>query len=202
MNEYDECVNELYKDLCRYKPQPLELREYLRDHMSWKDLAERDFLFRKNKSITEALYVGRGFVATYGSSAIGDNQVLSIAKKRAVLADFSFTSQQPSNYDLVGLSGSYVLGISFEHMGIIYERFPGTQDLSRLIMADANRKEMERVRLLKRDAEKVVYDFYREFPEFLPPGGLMIDADIASYLMISESTLRNVRAKIFRDGLL
>jgi CRP-like cAMP-binding protein len=197
MNEYDECVNELYKDLCGYKVQPLELREYLRENMSVRDLSERDFLFRKKRPITDALYVGRGFVATYGSSTLGDNQLLSIAKKRSILADFSFTSQEPSDYDLVGLSGSYVLGISFAHMEIIYERFPSTQDLSRLIMADTNRKEMERVRLLTRGAEKVVYDFYKEFPEFLPAGGLMIDADVASNLMISESTLRNVRAKLF-----
>lgn len=65
-------------------------------------------------------------------------------------------------------------------------------------MADTNRKELEWVRLLTRDAEKVVFDFYKDFPEFLPPGGLMIDADIASYLMIGVSTLRNVRAKLFR----
>ncbi|MBB5441309.1 hypothetical protein HDC92_005016 [Pedobacter sp. AK017] len=198
MNEYDECVNKLYKDLCEYKPQPLELREYLRENMSNKELIDRDFLFRKNRPITDALYVGRGFVATYGSSALGDNQVLSIAKKHAILADFSFTAQEPSDYDLVGLAGSYVLGISFAHMGVIYEKFPSTQDLSRLIMADTNRKELERVRLLTRDAEKVVYDFYMEFPEFLPAGGLMIDADIASYLLIGESTLRNVRAKLFK----
>ena len=201
-DEYNECINELHRDLCSYKPQPLELREYLRLNMSRREFTERDFASRRNRTVKEALYVGRGYAAIYGSIADKDNQVLGIAKKGTIMAGFSFTSQEPSLYDLVGLQGSLLLGISAEHMGIIYDKFPSTQDLSRLIMAAVNRKELERVRLLRRDADLVVLDFYKESPEFLPPGGLMTDADIASYLLISESTLRNVRAKLIKDGRL
>lgn len=193
MNLYDASINELFIRLCTYKPQPLELREYLREFMSKRELVERETLFKKNQPVTEALYVASGFVCCSGHDV-----VLGLSGKGSILADYSFTSGQPSEYELTALPGAYVLGVSFEHMGVIYERFPSTEELARLVMADVTRMERERILSLKREAELVVLDFYLDYPEFLKTD-LMSDAEIASYLLIAESTLRNVRAKLIRE---
>ena len=193
MNLYDASINELFTRLCTYKPQPLELREYLRENMSERELLERGTLFKKNQPVTEALYVARGFV-----SCSAYDVVLGLSGKGSILADYSFTSGQPSDYELTALPGAYVLGISFDHMGTIYDRFPSTEELARLIMADVTRMERERIVSLKRDAELVVLDFYQAYPEFLKTD-LMSDVEIASYLLIAESTLRNARAKLIRE---
>ena len=68
------------------------------------------------------------------------------------------------------------------------------------ILANREKKELERRMLLRQPAEKLVTGFYAAFPELSEPGKIIVDADIASYLMINESTLRVHRSKLPTGG--
>lgn len=201
MENYDDIINSLYKRLCSYRPQPLELREYLREHMTSQRIGSRKMLYKKRRPVKEALYVAEGFVACYGNNELGTGQLLSLYPKGQIVAGFSFMSQEPAIHDLVALPGSYILGISYEHMKIIYQRFPSTEELARIIIAARSQEDMERLQQLKSDADTVVLEFYSAYPCFLS-GRLLPDADIAAYLLIGESTLRNTRAKLLKLHLI
>jgi len=202
MSKHEEIINRLFKILCSFKRQPLALRDYLDEHMTGKFYPDREVIYDRDSTVKEAIFVSDGYVACYGFDENGDRQVVSIHGKDTIIAGKSFMSQQPSAFEWVCLSGAYVLKISASHMEEVYARFEDAEELARLVMADGSEKELARLQLLKRDAETVVLDFYNNHPEFKVPGSLMIDADIASYLLISESTLRNTRAKLIRDGKL
>ncbi|EHQ26182.1 Crp/Fnr family transcriptional regulator [Mucilaginibacter paludis] len=203
MRNHEEIIKRLFKLLCSYKIQPEALREFLQAVMTGRLYPEREILYEHNSTVTDAIFVSDGFVACYGFGENGDRQVAGIYGKDSIIASKSFTSEQPSAYEWVALPGAYLMKIGYNHMKTVYATFPDAEELARLVMADAADKDLQRVHLLKRDAESLVYEFYKkDFPEFYLPGGLMVDSDVASYLLISESTLRNTRAKLTKEDKL
>ncbi|TKC04223.1 Crp/Fnr family transcriptional regulator [Pedobacter frigoris] len=201
MREHKEIIRKLFKILCSYKEQPLELEARLNEVMTGKFYPVREPLYEKDDTVTDALFVAVGYVVLYGFDALGDRQVLNIYVQDTIVAGKSFTEQKPSKFELVALAGAYVMKIGADHMTEVYADFSDAEELARLIMADMAEKDLDRLHLLKRDAETVVLDFYTRFPEFFMDN-LMTDADIASYLLISESTLRNTRAKLIKEDKL
>ena len=127
--------------------------------------------------------------------------MLGIQGSGRILLSKSFTRQSSSDLELVALAGTYLLLLSHSDVLQIFRRFDGTETVARIIMADYAEAEQLRLLLMKERAEKVILSFYREYPEFLK-GGLLLDIDIASYLLIGEQTLRNVRMKLIREGRL
>lgn len=203
MRDNSEIINRLFKILCSYKQQPIELKDFLQSGMKGQYYPEREVLYREDSIVTDAIFVSSGFVACYGFDANGDRQVVSIYGKDSIIAGKSFTSGQPSSYEWTALAGAYLMKVGRSQMEEVYSRFPDSEELARLVMADVADRELERLRMLKRDAESVIYDFYKkDFGEFYPPGKLMVDADVASFLLLSESTLRNVRARLVRGNRL
>ncbi|SDF12614.1 cAMP-binding domain of CRP or a regulatory subunit of cAMP-dependent protein kinases [Mucilaginibacter pineti] len=201
MRDNDEIIRRLFKILCSYKEQPTALHDFLKVVMPAGLKPQREKLFEHNDIVTNAIFVSDGHVAVYGFDGQGDRQLLSLLGKDSIIAGKSFMEQSPSEFELVALPGAYLATISHDHMDYIYANFPDAEELARLIMAANQEKAEKRLHLLKRDAETVILDFYRTNPEFLKTN-LLLDIDLASYLLISEKTLRNVRMKLFRDGRL
>jgi len=202
MRNHEEIIKRLFKILCRYKEQPVALMEFLLKEMTGKYYPDRYSMYHKGDTVREAFYVSDGYVACLGFDDLGDKQVISIIGKDSIIAGKSFTAQEPSAYEWVCLPGVYVMRVSYVSMKEVYEKFPDAEELARLIMADISDKELERLKLLKRDAETLVYTFYVNHREFLDNPGMMADRELCTYLLISESTLRNVRQKLFKDGKL
>ncbi|MBD1366583.1 hypothetical protein IDJ77_22405 [Mucilaginibacter sp. ZT4R22] len=200
MREHEAIINKVFRILCSYKPQPEALRDHLTQVLDGRFYPDRKILFERGSIVKDVLFVSDGYVACYGFSDAGDRQVLSIAAKNTIVSGKSFTTQTPSTFEWVCLPGTYLMAIGYEALQDTHARFPGTEELSRIVIAEAAERELlERLSLYK-DAEMVVKNFYNSFKEFKIPGRMMLDVDIASYLLIGESTLRNVRGKLIKDG--
>ena len=200
MRDHEAIINKIFKLLCGFKPQPEALREHLRGVLTGKFYPHRKVLFKSGTVVKDLLFVSDGFVVCYGFNDLGDGQVVGIAARNSIVFGRSFTTQSPSIFEWVCLPGTYLLSMDSETLLDTYARFPGTEELARIVLADAVEKELLTRISLNRDAELVVESFYHRFREFKFSGRMLVDADIASYLMIAESTLRNVRAKLSREG--
>jgi CRP-like cAMP-binding protein len=202
MRDHSVIVRRIFKILCAYKPQPEGLYERLLEVMTGQFYPSREVLFDRGEVVTDAIFVSSGYVARILYDEGSDPQVVNIFGEDDIIAGKSFTEQKPSSeFALVALPGTYLMRISAVDIMLVYEEFDSAEELARLVMADMSERELVRFRLLKRDSETVISAFYQDFPSFLKES-MMTDSDIASYLLISESTLRNVRAKLIRENRL
>jgi len=202
MRDHSEIVRRIFKILCAYKPQPEGLYERLLEVMTGQFYPSREVLFDRGEVVTDAIFVSSGYVSRVLYDEGLEPQVVNIFREGDIIAGKSFTEQKPSpEVALVALPGTYIMRISAEAILGVYEEFDTSEELARLVMADMSEREPARLRLLKRDSETVILSFYQEFPTFLKES-MMTDSDVASYLLISESTLRNVRAKLIRENRL
>ncbi|MBB6130811.1 Crp/Fnr family transcriptional regulator [Mucilaginibacter lappiensis] len=200
MRDHVTIINKIFKLLCSYKPQPEALREHLNKVLTGKFYPNRTVLFQKGDIVKEVQFISDGYIACYAFNNEMDAQVVNITAKNTMVFGKSFTGQFPSVFEWVCLPGTYLMSIDYEAVQDIYSRFPGTEELARIILADAIERELLDRLFLNQDAETVVSEFYQRFKEFKMPGRMMLDAEIASYLLIGESTLRNIRAKLIRQG--
>lgn len=201
MKDNREPVRKLFAILCSYKIQPEALHFYLLEKVRARFFSAREVLYDHQRVVRDAVFVYSGFLLIYGFDETGDRQLLGIQGSGRILLSKSFTRQSSSDLELVALAGTYLLLLSHSDVLQIFRRFDGTETVARIIMADYAEAEQLRLLLLKERAEKVILSFYREYPEFLK-GGLLLDIDIASYLLIGAQTLRNVRMKLIRQGRL
>jgi len=170
--------------------------------MVGKYYPDREIIYHKNYTVKDALFVSDGFVACYSFDDNGNRQVIGLYGKDTIIAGNSFMSQQASEFDWIALPGTYLMKISYRVMDEVYTSFPDAEELARLIIAVMAEKELKRLTLLKEDAATVVLNFYQNHHQFSTPGALMSDGDVASYLLIKLSTLRNTRVKLLKDGKL
>jgi CRP-like cAMP-binding protein len=202
IRDNEEIVKRLFKLLCSFKMQPQELYEYLRKTMSGRFYPNREILYRSGEIVKNAFYVSDGYVACYSYDDDFNRQVVGLYGKDSIVAGKSFMSQQASVFEWVALPGAYLMKISHRSMEEVYDSFPESEELARLIIAGMSEKQLERLTMLKAGAEAVVQNFYDQHPDFRVPGTMFTDADLASYLLIAESTLRNVRVKLAKEGKL
>ncbi|MHB8205894.1 Crp/Fnr family transcriptional regulator [Mucilaginibacter sp.] len=161
--------------------------------------AKDEILHEQGQVIDKAYFLSSGFMIASYYNDKGDKQIISIYSNDEVISGKSFTGQTPGDYELRVCKDTYVLYLTYNEVKVIYERFPDTQEQAMVILASREKKELVRNRMLNQDAEKKVADFYATFPGLSEPGKIIIDADIASYLLISESSLRAHRAKLARE---
>lgn len=201
MKDNREPVRKLFAILCSYKIQPEALHLYLLETVRSRFFPAKDVLYDHQRVVRDAVFVYSGFLLIYGFDDLGDRQLLGIQGSGQILLSKSFTRQSSSDLELVALAGTYLLLMSHADVLQVFQRFSGTEAVARMIMADYAEAQQLRLLLLKERAEKVILSFYQDHPEFLS-GGLLLDLDIASYLLIGEQTLRNMRMKLIRQGRL
>lgn len=197
MKKHQEVLNHLFKLLETVKPQPPELYERLAEIMQAEYLAYGGVLFAEGKVIDKAVYLSDGYVIGYCLNDDNEMQVVHFHGKGEIIAGVSFMEQIPSPYTLSALPGAYMLTLTFEEMEENYKLYPSTEELARLIISAREAHQVAFHRLLREGGMARVKYFYGRFPELLPsPGKLVKDADIASYLGISEKTLRYYRKRL------
>ncbi|TCD28624.1 Crp/Fnr family transcriptional regulator [Pedobacter psychrodurus] len=201
MMDNSEPVRRFFRFLSSYRNLPEELHGYLLDNMRGKFYPAREILFEHGDIVKDAVFIFSGYVCAYGFNEWGGRQLISIHPGGAFIAARSFLLQSPSDLELVALAGAYLILIGHKEVMEIFERFEGTRELAVGIIADFAEKEQMRLLLLSKEASAVVLEFYRSHPEILG-SGLLLDADLASYMLIGEQTLRNVRMKLIKQGKL
>jgi CRP-like cAMP-binding protein len=170
--------------------------------MKVKHCVNSELLFTAEKVITKSYYVSFGYIIVYTITEQGVKQVLRIYGKDSIVSSKSFDKQAPSGFYLWASPGAYLLSISYKDMLFVYQEFAETQELARLIWGDWNEREFARITQLNQEALPLVEQFYTQYEDFLKSKKLLSDADIASYLLISVSSLRSARTFLFEAGRL
>ncbi|HZY35952.1 MAG TPA: cyclic nucleotide-binding domain-containing protein [Mucilaginibacter sp.] len=195
--KHQEILNRLYKTLDSYKKQSPAYYEYLGEIMKPQYFAKDEVLYEQGQVIKKAYFLSSGFMmANHYTEKEGDKHVVNIFSRDEIISGKSFTEQTPSDYELVACKGTYVLHLTYEEVNTIYSKFPDTQEQAMIILADKEKKELETKRMLGLERMDMVAEFYKRHPELLKAGKIIKDSDIASFLLIGQSTLRGLRAKL------
>lgn len=196
MKKHQPILNQLYKVLDSFKPQPQAYYDHLAEIMEPHYFADDEVLYEKDETVKRAYFLASGFAIAYYYNDQGERQVIRIYGQNEFIRGKSFTDQNPSAEHLMVCADSYLLSLTHHEMQHIYQRFPSVEELSRLILASREAKELEQKQMLSLEGLPMVEAFYKTYPGLAEPGKVLIDADIASYLLISERTLRACRAKL------
>lgn len=124
------------------------------------------------------------------------------AGETAILPD-SFMTGQASKCYLMACPGTHLLEINASDAEEIYELFPDTERLTKLILAHQWQKYQERDQLLRYDGKERVREFFKTFPMIrVGKRTALIQKAISSYLMIKASYLSKLRKEIEEEEVL
>ncbi|EHQ26447.1 Crp/Fnr family transcriptional regulator [Mucilaginibacter paludis] len=202
MKKHHPILNRLYKLYDTYKPQSAATYAYLDEVIGAKFYPEDEILYVPGEIIDQIFFLASGNMVAYNFTDSGDKQVLQIYRENEHVAGQSFTRQIPSTYYLMVCAGSYTLQMTRDQLDDVYRKFPETQELGRIRLSTAEEKEVRHKQLLFLPGIQMVETFYKEYPELIEPGKVLRDRDIASYLLLAEGSLRDLRNRLLREGLL
>jgi CRP-like cAMP-binding protein len=177
------------------------LEPYLAANMKGQYYPKRKILFEPGDTANQALFVGKGFVMAYYFTLGGDKRVMHLHVRDSIIASESFMNQRPMSYYLEAAADSFLLSITAAQMEVIYKTIPFAEELSRKVIIAQELKELVKDELLGLPGPEKVLAFYSKHPCMLPSRGLITDLEVASYLHMSISHLRNIRADLIKKLL-
>ncbi|MFD2871930.1 Crp/Fnr family transcriptional regulator [Mucilaginibacter ximonensis] len=196
MKKHQPILDQLFKVLDGFKPQPQAYYDHLAEVLHPQYFPDDQVLFEQGDTVQHGYFLASGFAISYYYNDQGEKQVIRIYQQNEIIKGKSFTQQSPSAEYLMICADSYVLSVSHQDMETIYERFPSVAELSRIVLAHREVRELEHKQLLAKETLLMVEAFYKAYPGLSDPGKVLVDADIASYLLISGRTLRASRAQL------
>ncbi|MGF7079742.1 Crp/Fnr family transcriptional regulator [Mucilaginibacter sp. UYCu711] len=192
----------LLKVLEAYKPQKAAFYDF-EERIIERKYCSKDIILCKQGDVTRKVYfLSSGTALTYTFTDQGEKQLLNIFQSNEIVVGESFTLQGPSEYFLMACANAYLLSVTHSEIKDIYRKFPEVEELSMMVISAKKSKEIKRIQMLNEFGIKLVRDFYKIYTELLEPGKVLRDADSASYLLISEGTLRSLRNRLLHDGSL
>jgi len=197
MKRYQEVLNHFFRMLDCVRPQSREFYQHLNEEMEKLFVTEKHILSSEGKIMNNFFFLSDGYIIAYCVNSDNKKQVVHIYGRNEIVAGYSFTKRVPSVYTLVALPGAYMLTLSHAQLSEVYQLFPNVGELARIVIASREEKQVAFHRLLGEGNMARVELFYLRFPELLHvPGKPIKDAYIASYLGISEKTLRTCRKRL------
>lgn len=184
------------------KPLPPKLEPYLEKVMIAEICLETHDIHRLGDVIDKAYYISTGYMLIYYLDEDGNVHVVGIFSSNHIVAGNSFMNGVPSRYYMKIFKGTYVLEITNRQMKTGYETIPGMDELARLTIASFEDRELSRDETISKGSEEAVLQFYRQYPGLFPPGRMITDCYIASYLHMREDNLQRIRAVLTKKGLL
>ncbi|MEJ2880432.1 hypothetical protein [Pedobacter sp. GR22-6] len=203
MHNIENILKQLFKIMDRIKPQKPEFYEHLLQVMKYQGqyYAEDTVIYQIGEQVTRAMFISEGFITR--SSQIRKKKVLlNIYEKNEIKAGPDFMFNNKSEFLIEATAGTYIAFITYEQLKEVYQRFPEAQELATLIVSIHNLKDARIRGMLQNKGRDLVYQFYKSYPDMTEPGAVLLDGMIASFLRISERTLREHRAAHFASGRL
>jgi hypothetical protein len=199
---HQDALKRLTAHLDSFREQRPLLYEHLSNVMEPKQVPESagEILFNAKKVIDKSYYVYGGFVIIMKEDANKGRQVLRIYKDDSIISSNSFEAREASGLYMYATPGTCLLGVSYDQMRVVYNDFPETHELAKLILGYWEKTELEMRVILNQEALPVVEWFYSTYNEFLTRKKLITDAELASFLLISESALKAARTSLIKAG--
>lgn len=174
-------INEDLSDMLKNSFEPVE---FGKNHCCIKLNSKCDTLFFINKGALRGYHYEDGKEVTDWFAQEGE----------FATCFYAFISQKNSTEQIEVLEDSVLTPISFQQLQVLYDRFPVTERIGRLITENYYIKLEERLQNLKLKSAKERYSHLLESnPTLLNRASL---GQIASYLGISQETLSRIRAEL------
>jgi hypothetical protein len=202
MKKHNAILFKLFRLLDSFKPQKPGFYAYLEDTIVPEFYPDDKILYQYDEVVKKIFYLASGTVVAYNYADNGEKQILHIFRETDLITGQSFTRQTPGAYYLMVCAGSYMLHMTHKQLGLVYRKFPETEELARLILSSREEKEIRHRNILILPGIQMVEAFYNDYPELIEPGKVLRDREVASYLLLAESTLRGLRNELFRWGKL
>jgi len=184
------------------KPLHPELEPYLAAVMISRICLATHDIHLQEDVIDKAYFMVSGFMMAYYLDEAGNEHVLKIYRAGEIVAGSSFMNAWPSRYYLRIYRDTLVMEITYGQMQTGYQTIPDMEELARLTFAGFENKELLRDKMIRKGGEESVLHFYRANPELLPPGKIIKDHHIGSYLHMSVDNLQHTRTFLIKKGLL
>jgi hypothetical protein len=200
-DKVDEILNKMIAGLDAVKQQDsglgIHLRKVMRDQYFYYD--KKTVLTDVGGKVDKAIFIESGHLIDSVFDERGDKQTIFLYSPKDIKAGPEFMRALPSNFYVEATAGTCGVFITFDQMAEVYKRFPATQELASLITAEFRIREMKHLVSLHRKGIDRVLEFYLAYPHLLPAGLVLTDADVSSFLLLSEGALRRLRRKLIRQ---
>lgn len=160
-----------------------------------KQIPKKEFLLRQGEICKFEGFVNKGCFRVYHINNEGVEHVLYFAIEGWWITDIdSFTNEKPASLFIEALEDSEVLLISKREKELLYEQFPKTEKLFR-IMTQKTHVALQRrmISNLSKTADERYLDFIEKYPHLAQR---LSNLQIAAYLGISHEFLSKIRKKI------
>lgn len=160
-----------------------------------KKIPKKEFLLRQGEICKFEGFVNKGCFRVYHINNEGVEHVLYFAIEGWWITDIdSFTNEKPASLFIEALEDSEVLLISKREKELLYEQFPKTEKLFR-IMTQKTHVALQRrmISNLSKTADERYLDFIEKYPHLAQR---LSNLQIAAYLGISHEFLSKIRKKI------
>lgn len=194
----------LLRSICPEIPLPLGFEQFLWEHMKVEPLCKvRRVLEWEGLKPKKAYYVVSGLVLVQGY-ADGLPYTASIYREHTIVAMNAFMKGKKAIHQIIGTRDAMVWSIRRESMLLLYQKWPEMKAMALQTALDyIELKKIQRSALLALCEEERVARFYQVFKGLLPPKQSPLrDKEIASYLSVSEDSLRWYRLKLRQLDLL
>ena len=169
-------------------------------------MKKQSFEYLKKTVLTEigdkvdkALFIDAGHIISSVFDKRGDKQTIFLFSENDIKAGPEFMKELPSEFYVEAVPGTSGVYITFKQMEEVYRRFPGAQELASLITVEFRIREMQHLVSLHKKGIDRVDEFYLRFPHMLPAGHILTDAEVATFLLLSDGALRRLRRQLSNE---
>jgi CRP-like cAMP-binding protein len=158
-------------------------------------LQKGEFLVQQNKVCKHIGFITHGTIRIYYINQKAEETTYGFCRENCLTTSFkSFISQTPSHLILQALEETRLLTIDFEHLNLLYKKYPTWQNIGRIITQNEFLNMEQYASVLNNETAKEKYlRLLKEQPTVLQKASV---EDIASYLGVTRRTLSRIRKEI------
>ncbi|MBK7635171.1 MAG: Crp/Fnr family transcriptional regulator [Saprospiraceae bacterium] len=159
------------------------------------NLQKGDYFVKQDKICKHIGFIISGTIRIYYINSKGEETTYGFCQENCLTTSFkSFLSQTPSHLVLQALENTRLLTIDYEHLNLLYKKYPTWQNIGRIITQNEFLIMEQYASVLNNETAKEKYlRLLKEQPNVLQKASI---EDIASYLGVTRRTLSRIRQEI------
>jgi CRP-like cAMP-binding protein len=159
------------------------------------NLQKGDYFVKQDKICKHIGFIISGTIRIYYINSKGEETTYGFCQENCLTTSFkSFLSQTPSHLVLQALENTRLLTIDYEHLNLLYKKYPAWQNIGRIITQNEFLIMEQYASVLNNETAKEKYlRLLKEQPNVLQKASI---EDIASYLGVTRRTLSRIRQEI------
>lgn len=183
-------------------PIPIQLEPFLLKKMNEEPVFKiHTILIKQDELFKKAYFIASGYVVLYRLEN-GKKDVFRIYRPGHFVAVQFLMKRSFADFYMVALKDTTLLSIEATALKMMCDEIPGAERLILKAADSCDKKEMVRNRITSGSKKDTVKTFYRTFKGMLPPGELLNDEEIASYLKMGKTMLKLHRRELLKEDMI